>query len=131
MFRRNGHKYNARKTKTVFDGVDIYCPSALEAAVGSQIEMLRKIGEATELRYQHAVNLGMGVKWKVDFSYWSKALKERVWAEAKGKWDAGALIKKKMWINGAGPGRLEIWQGSWRRPICTGVFYPKSLGAEK
>lgn len=109
----------------MFNGEWIYCASALEAAVGAMIDNLRVLGEASELRFQHCVDLGFGSRWKVDFSYMSKTLGERVFVEAKGKWDALARDKKNRWKNGAGAGRLEIWQGNWRRPVCTEVIYPK------
>ena len=126
------NKYTAKKTSFVLNGEVMHAPSRLEAAVGDALEAQRLAGVAIDCRYQHGVNLGFGVRWKVDFSFTDVLTGETVWREAKGKWDAGALIKKRMWKNGAGPGRLEVWKGNYSRGgikiFCSEVIYPTTRG---
>ena len=129
IFRRK-HKLNAQSSTVMFNGELHHCPSKLEAAVGGIVDNLRVLGEASELRAQHSVRLDADRTWKVDYSYFSKSLNERVWVEAKGKRDARFRKNLKLWRDGAGPGRLEIWEGHWSRPICIEVIYPSANPAQ-
>lgn len=100
-------------------------PSQLEAAV-YQILLLRvRAGEIRDVKRQATVHLGFGLKWKVDFSFTVVANNLETWCEAKGMWDRQAKRNLKMWTGGAGPGPLEIWQGSWKRPIHVKTVVPK------
>lgn len=130
-WKKRTHKYNAAKTSAVFDGVMIEFSSKLEAAVASEIERLRELGVASDLRCQHSVTMKAGNfvrRWKVDFSYFDNQIKETVWVEAKGKETCDFKYKRDMWKSGAGPGRLEIWKGDYRAgrvfPKCVDVVYP-------
>lgn len=46
------------------------------------------------------------------------------WAEAKGYQDQKWPLKKKLW-KFYGPGALEIWTGSYTRPVLTETIIPK------
>lgn len=110
--------------------------SMLEAAVYQILELRQKAGHIADLKQQVSVELGEEffvsantgkikkriVRWKVDFSYFDKALRQTVWAEAKGVETAHYRKQKRLWKAGAGPGRLEIYKGSWRRPRLVEVI---------
>jgi hypothetical protein len=117
------HKYGATRTADGF-------PSKLEAAVYQILCLRERAGEIKDIRRQHCVDLGYDIRWKVDFSFTECATGETVWAEAKGQWTADASIKLRMWKNGRGPGKLEIWRGDYRRPQLVEVIEPKKMKAE-
>ena len=98
--------------------------SKLEAAVGSILELRVRADEIDELRRQHAVQLG-GRRWKCDFSYRNKRTGITVWVEAKGFITREWLWIKEMWKQ-CGPGRLEVWGGSYQRPYTIEVLERKA-----
>lgn len=120
FWKRNGHKYGAVKTADGF-------PSKLESAVNQILFLRERAGEIRNIRRQHRVDLGFGILWKVDFSFELCATDETVFCEAKGIEDATYKHKVKMWRNGAGPGKLEIWKGDYRRPVLVEVISPRAL----
>ena len=98
--------------------------SKLEAAV-HQILMLReKSGEITDVK-RGGVELTCGINWNVDFNYIDKKTKKRVWVEAKGVETERYRLCLKLWRGGHGPGPLEIWKGSWQKPMLVEIVYPK------
>lgn len=111
------NKFSAQKTADGF-------PSKLEASVYQQLLLRERAKDIKDIRRQHCVDLGLGVRWKVDFSFTECATGQTVWAEAKGIEDRGYKLKLKMWRNGAGPGRIEIWKGTWQRPHLVEVVVP-------
>lgn len=108
------HKFGAVRTADGF-------PSKLEAAVFQVLCLRERAGEIREIQRQARVDLGFGIAWKVDFRFTDTKTGEWVWAEAKGKWERDAALKLRMWENGAGPGDLEIWQGSYRNPVLVRI----------
>lgn len=112
-------KFNAEKTGDGF-------PSKLEAAVFQMLLLRLKAGEIDDIQRQASVDLGFGIRWKVDFRFIDVKSGEFVWAEAKGKWERDAALKLRMWENGAGPGPLEIWQGDYRNPVLVRIVKPKN-----
>jgi hypothetical protein len=111
------HKYGA----IARDGF----PSTLERDTYGILEWRQKAGEIRGLKRYATVELAYGILWKIDFTFEITATGERCWAEAKGKWTADALLKLRMWKNGAGPGKLEIWNASRQGPQLTQVVIPR------
>lgn len=119
--KRNGTKYGAERVELP-SGESF--PSKLEAAVYEILRLRERAGEISEIKRQDSVSLGFGLRWKVDFSFTVNATGARQWAEAKGVWDRQAKRNLKMWDAGAGPGPLEIWQGSYRAPKLVETVTP-------
>lgn len=102
--------------------------SKLESAVYELLLLRQKAGEIKNIKKQHSVDLGLGVRWKVDFSFELVETGERIWCEAKGIEGEGYRLKRTMWKNGAGPGPLEIWKGSHARPRLIETIIPRGYG---
>jgi hypothetical protein len=117
------HKYGARKTTCALNHPH---PSALEAAVCALLQLREKARDISMLKWIASVDLGYGIRWKCDFSFLDRDGKP-TWAEAKGAEDATYKHKIKMWRNGAGPGPIEIWKGTWQRPRLVEIVTPKAL----
>lgn len=100
-------------------------PSMLEKAVCKIMALRERAGEIRNVKRQASVQLIPGVRWKVDFGFEYVATGEPGWAEAKGRWDRGASMRLRIWKNGAGPGKLEIWEGAHAKPTMTKVVVPK------
>jgi hypothetical protein len=125
---KRGHKYNAKKTKCEAGHNH---PSALESSVCKILHQREEAGEISAIKWIAPVELGFGVRWKVDFSFVLTESGKTVYCEAKGVEDAGYKVKKKMWENGAGPGRLEIWKGSHKKPKLFKVIEPKKVKTKR
>ena len=109
-------------------------PSKLEKNVGDRLKLLEKAGKISNLRRQQSVRLGTKF-WRCDFCYEEKKKfnpdpgkfydrdeTETVFAEAKG-YDALGHWPwiKEMWKL-VGPGRLEIWMGTWKNPYRSEIL---------
>ena len=101
--------------------------SKLENAVYQILLLREKSGEIKDIRKQHLVDLGYRIFWKVDFSFLEISTDERVWAEAKGIETERYRICLKLWRYGNGPGKLEIWKGSYQRPTLDEIVIPEEL----
>lgn len=99
--------------------------SKLEASVYQILLWREKAGEISDIKRQQGVKLG-GRYWKCDFSFTDTKTDLIIWCEAKGFMTREWLWIKEMWRL-CGPGRLEIWGGSYRRPFKTGVIEFNSL----
>lgn len=122
MFGKTGNKYGALRTDDGF-------PSKLEKAVYEILCLRERAGEIRDIKRQATVHLYGRLKWKVDFSFTVVETGETVWAEAKGKWTEDARIKLNLWRDGLGPGKLELWEGKYQRPILKDVVIPKGDGS--
>lgn len=125
-----------KSTRNKFGAVRVNCscpigthPSMLEKGVCYQMEIRQQRGEITDIKRQSTVDLGDRITWKVDFSFTVVLTGERRWAEAKGKWQTDALIKKKIWSS-RGPGPLELWEGDWKSPRHTRTIIPTNPNQE-
>jgi hypothetical protein len=116
------NKYNAKRTADGF-------PSKFEAAVFQILLLRERAGEIRGIRRQHCVDLGYRIRWKIDFSFTDVDSGRTVFAEAKGFPDQVYKMKLKMYRNGAGEHKLEIWKGTWRKPYLAEVFDPAKGGA--
>lgn len=119
------HKFGARKTVCSMGHPH---PSALEASVCQLLRLREKAGEIRNIKWIATVHMPYGVTWKCDFSFEQNRSEVWLptWAEAKGVETADYRIKIKMWENGAGPGPIEIWKGSYRNPTLAKVVIPRN-----
>jgi hypothetical protein len=120
------HKYGARRSVCASAGHPH--PSALEASVCDLLHLRQHAREIQDLKWQATVHLTRSVRWKIDWSFTVCATGEACFAEAKGKWTADAGIKLNLWRDGFGPGRLEIWQGTHKRPRLVEIVVPGRRG---
>lgn len=127
MWRRNGNKYNARKAKSL-DGRTYH--SALEAQLNSLLMLEERAGKIKILKRQQRVAFWLeGIKiceyWP-DFTVQDLTSGEVYWVEAKGMETSDYRIKKNLWLAG-GPGRLQVFKGSYKAPILAEEIIPKKL----
>lgn len=101
--------------------------SKLETAVKEIYQRSQDAGEISELRFQPLVYFSCGMRWRPDAVYFCHARNTRVWVEAKGLSGKNYLICKKLWEDGYGPGPLEIWKGSFQRPLLVQTIIPRAL----
>jgi len=99
--------------------------SKLESAVHDILKLKEHGGEIFEVVCQSPVELtDANIRYKADFRYTDKKTGEYVWVEAKGaEGDRWRLIKK-LWPH-YGPGRLEVWRGTYRYPKLIEVINGK------
>lgn len=116
--------------------------SKLEAAVFGILKLRERAKEIRNIRIKRGVLLAVetvknqrtgkerkrDVRWKVDFSFERVSDGVRVWCEAKGVESDLYHRQLRLWRDGAGPGPLEIWKGSWQRPILVELVIPKKGG---
>lgn len=113
-------KYGNKRTANGF-------PSKLEEAVYNLLQLFVKGGEIKDLVRQPQVRLTKaGIGYKPDFKYTDCKTGEDVWVEAKGVETEGYLIRKRLWKH-YGPGKLEIYKGTYRRPKLVEVIQPGSV----
>ncbi len=114
------NKYRAKPTNGF--------PSKLESAVYDLLLLREKSGEITEIKRQASVELQPGppkvrINWKIDFSFIDTKTKKLVYVEAKGIECATFKLKLRMFISKK-IGRLEIWKGSYQRPVLSRIIDP-------
>lgn len=128
---RREHKFNA---DTSGGG-----SSKLERSVHALLLLREKSGEIDDIKRQCSVELGIEIvisartqkerrriiRWKVDFCFRVVKTDERMWAEAKGIETRLYRKQLRLWREGAGPGRIEIWKGNYRRPRLVEIVEPK------
>jgi hypothetical protein len=100
--------------------------SKLESAVYQNLLLREKAKEISSIKQQHGVDLGFGISWKVDFSYFDLISWQRIWVEAKGVKTERYRMCLKLWEGGQGPGPLEIWEGSYKQPKLIKIVIPKT-----
>jgi hypothetical protein len=129
------HKYGAEIKRS---GPHEPSGSKLERAVYGILILRERAGEIKDIRCQASVTLGTEVvtnfvtgktrtktiRWKVDFAFTVVKTGVRTWCEAKGMESALYRKQLRLWREGAGPGPLEIWKGSYRRPTQTDLVTP-------
>lgn len=126
LSRRAANKYGARKT--IVEGKSF--PSALEGSVYALLRNLERAKEITALQLQDCVRFpGTKIKSKIDFSYTDVKTGERIWVEAKGVEGARWVVIRQLWVT-HGPGKLQIYKGTWRRPLLTETIQPKNEKGE-
>jgi hypothetical protein len=99
-------------------------PSKLESAVYDLLVLLERSGEISDIRRQEVVQLSNAkINYKTDFSYVETATGTKVWVEAKGFEQDVWKLKKKLWA-AYGPGKLQIYKGSYIRPTLDEEIIP-------
>jgi hypothetical protein len=120
-FKRSAHKYNATKVET--DGHSF--SSKLEAALYQHLRLREKAGEIKILQTQDHVYLtDARIAYIPDFKCEDLSTGEIYWVEAKGFESDRWPTIKKLWKH-YGPGRLEIWKGTYLRLHLEEVLKPK------
>jgi hypothetical protein len=113
---RGRNKFNAKRVNGF--------ASKLEAAVYSILIARQMAGEIKNIKCQQVVVLSDAkINYKADFSYEAQD-GSTVWVEAKGVEQEIWRLKKKLW-SAYGPGKLEIYKGSYQRPFLAETLVPK------
>lgn len=113
--RRVGSKYRAVRTEGF--------SSKLEHAVYQILLLRSKAGEITDIKQQVRFLLSRAeISWRVDFTYIANT-GALVAVEAKGVETEAYRIKKKLW-GVYGPCALEVWKGSWGKPVLWETIVP-------
>jgi hypothetical protein len=104
-----------RNQKVQHDGHSF--ASKLEAAVYQILKLREKAGEIEIVNHQDHVYLTQArINYIPDFRIFDHKLDDFVWVEAKGFETPEWRIKKKLW-GYYGPGHLQIYRGSEKRPF--------------
>lgn len=110
------NKYGAKKSGNF--------PSKLEASVYNLLLVRETIGEIKDIKRQVQVYLtDAKILYKPDFSFVYIKTGETRWCEAKGFKNPVWAIKRRLWAH-YGPGKLEIYEGSYRAPMLTEIIDP-------
>lgn len=101
--------------------------SKLEAALYDELKLREMGGELSGIRCQVHVKLTLAqIVYIADFMYTETKTNTLVWAEAKGYKTPEWAIKKRLW-KFYGPGRLDIYEGSYKRLTLTESLTPTIL----
>jgi len=123
MFPSKGSKYGA--TKVSLDGFSF--ASKLEASVYAQLKLMEKVGQLKILQCQdHIFLTDARIEYIPDFKCLDLKTTDVYWVEAKGYESPTWPIKKRLWKH-FGPGRLQIWKGTYLRPAIAEEIIPKRL----
>ena len=98
--------------------------SKLEAAVYDQLWPLEKAGEIKIECQDHVYLTEARIHYIAHFKITYTGTGVVEWAEAKGFSNDRWPTIKKLW-KFYGPGRLIIWQGTYRKPVLTEVIIPR------
>lgn len=100
--------------------------SKLENSVHEILLKRQADGEIKDIRIQHTYEIVKGLRWKVDFSFEDCATGQRIYCEAKGFPTDVYKLKLRMYkIHGKH--RLEIWKGSYKKPVLVEIIEPEGL----
>lgn len=117
-FGKNRSKYGAVKTGGL--------ASKLEFSVLELLKLREKAKEIKNIQLQQSVSLTRAkIMYKADFSYEDKETGKTVWVEAKGFAADTWRLKKRLWAC-YGPGKLEIYTGTYKKPILSETIIPDS-----
>jgi len=131
MFKKKTNKYNAKRTFSeimhrAFDSGD-------EREYAEHLYEREQKGEIDDLKFQQSIDLGRGVKLRVDFTYiehccsMSVEVPQLVYDEFKGFSTDIWKLKKRIWSLGAGPGILFVTYKrgkGWRRTYSREEIIP-------
>lgn len=99
-------------------------PSKLESSVCQILQLREKAGEIKILQVQDHIYLTLArIGYIPDFKCQYVKSGEIFWVEAKGYPNEKWPMKKKLW-KFYGPGALEIWMGSYLKPVLTETIIP-------
>jgi len=101
--------------------------SKLEAAVYQMLLAREQAGEISDIKCQVNVHLTMAkILYIADFSFFDNVVLKVVYCESKGFESPEWRLKRKLWMH-FGPGKLEIWKGTYKRPTLSEVITPKTI----
>jgi hypothetical protein len=101
--------------------------SKLEAAVCQLIHFREKAGELKLLQVQDHIALSAAkIGYIPDFKCEDALTKSPFWLEAKGFANDRWPILKKLW-KAYGPGKLEVWGGTYLRPTLMETIIPEHM----
>lgn len=99
--------------------------SKLEAAVYEYLKARKDAGEIEILQVQDHIYLtDARVPYIADFKCLDVHKNEEFWVEAKG-YESPVWPTKKKLYRFYGPGRLEIYKGTYKNPILDEIIIPK------
>lgn len=135
-----GYNWPLRHKKAHKFNLDPNAPrgSKLERSVYEVLLLREKAGRIKDIECQSTVDLGTEavtnirtgkvrtrmIRWKVDFSFTDVETDKRVWCEAKGVETRLYRKQLRLWREGAGPGVLEIYKGSYLNPTLVQIIKP-------
>lgn len=126
VYFKKGHKYGAKKTKRKTDRAGYSFASKAEASLFDWLKLREKNGEIQNLKTQVSVYLTKArIQYKPDFSFEEE--KEIVFAEMKGYETPVWRIKRRLWLAGYGPGKLQVWRMSNNGPFLQEEINPKEF----
>ena len=100
--------------------------SKLESALFTLLQLREKCGEIKEIQCQDHVYLtDARICYIPDFKFFDLQADTWVWAEAKGMQTPEWKIKKRLWKY-YGPGKLEIYMGSYKNIKLDEILIPES-----
>lgn len=126
--KRQSNKYGARSSKC-YRGHNH--ASALESAVCNLLWAREQAGEIKLLAVEDDLRLGpMRHPYRADFKFLDIKTGRECWAEAKGQPDRRWASTKRIWKHyGFGP--LEIYRGTWKRPMLEKIIVPEQDTARR
>jgi len=120
--KKKAHKYNAKKTERS----GMWFDSMAEAKLYDWLKLRESNKEITDLKCQVEVRLTQAqILYKPDFSFVENGI--LIYAEMKGFQTPVWRIKRRLWLSGYGPGKLEVWGISASGPFLHEVLEPKEL----
>lgn len=121
--RMGGNRKLRRESNGGFD-------SKLEAALYQLLLLREKAGEIRDIETQVTVYLSpMRFMYRPDFRFVDVATGEQVYAESKGFETVQWKRNYRTW-KVCGPGKLEIWKGSYRNPKLVEVVKPRQTNED-
>lgn len=100
--------------------------SKLEKAVYDILWLRERAGEIKIICQQSSVYMTKArIQYIADFKCLDVSKDEEFWVEAKGFPTRDWRLKRRLWLSGYGPGRLEIWMGSYNKPFLKETIEPK------
>lgn len=127
MFRRYGHKYNAKRVKKA----GFSFASQLESALHDYLLWCEKEGTIENLKLQPSVYLtDAKILMKPDFSALETKTKLLCFWEAKGVETDVWRIKRRLWLV-YGPGPLYVYRGSAKKLVLGEIVIPKIKTGEE
>lgn len=101
--------------------------SQLERAVCALIRARELAGEIIHEKHEDRVAIGRAkYVYFADFRVRDAKTSEVFWIEAKGNEKGGRWPTTKRQWQAYGPGKLEVWKGSYKRPFLAKTIYPEA-----
>lgn len=99
--------------------------SKLEGAVCQILQLREKAGEIKVLQVEDHILISGWYRYVPDFRCELVATGEVFWVEAKGFANDRWPSTRRGWKH-AGPGKLEVWKGDYKKPVLDEVIIPEA-----